>query len=60
MTNEILTQTSDGAWVPAGPIPMMKPPTFRAIAWGWLTRRPAQWTPTDRDPNPNERRWRRG
>lgn len=50
-----------GQWVDATPEPLYRPPRFRSILWAWLRGRPApEWQATTDDPNPHERRWRRG
>lgn len=42
-------------------LPYYRPPRYRSLAWAWLLRRPTpEWMPTQKDPNPNERWWRRG
>lgn len=58
----ILTQDPEtGLWVDLEPEPFYAPPRFRSVLWAWLRRKPKpEWRAVDSDPNPNERRWRRG
>lgn len=48
-------------WAPAAPEPFYAPPRIRSIIWAALTGKPKpQWRAVRSDPNPAERRWRRG